>query len=220
MVNRQFDWEYVAIGLLGTALVMVLILGAGLMLSNEKVKDLRNDIKNIEVDQQSQLLTFELSENIEGQQCKAMEDWVDNTVQDTRDLRQKVAAYESSRKIRNSDYENLKKRYLNLLVQNLIEVRKLEERCGQNMTEVVYFYTNQDCSACKDQGTVLTYVQQNFGENVVVYPLDTDFDIQSVNYLENAYNITRYPSIVVEGEIYEGFQSRQKLETVVENQTQ
>jgi len=59
-----------------------------------------------------------------------MRRWADSSVPEIQNLRQEVAAYESSSKVENQGYELVKKRYMNLVIQNLIEVRQMEERCG------------------------------------------------------------------------------------------
>lgn len=214
MVNRQLDLEYVVIGLLGTALILGGVFGAGLYLSSFKVDSLRQDVRELEVNQRSQLLTLELAESREARNCRALGKWINSTVEDKRDLRLKVADYEESRKIRNPEYRNLKRRYLNLLVQNMLEVRKIEDSCDRNFTEIIYFYSNENCPGCEDQGTVLTHHRRNSGQNIVVYPLDTDFDLENIRYLENYYNVTRYPALVIDGEKYQGFQSEERLENL------
>jgi len=40
--------------------------------------------------------------------------------------------------------------------------------------------------------------------------------VENIETLEQNYNVTRYPSIVVEGELYEGFQSLEEVEKLYE----
>jgi|AntDeeMetagen681_2_1112603.scaffolds.fasta_scaffold01201_4 hypothetical protein len=222
MVDRKVDWEYLVLAFFITVLLMTGILYLGTGLSDHKVNSLRDDVKQIEVDQRSHSLGLQLAESVEGQRCEAMRRWVDSSVPEIQNLRQEVAAYESSSKVENQGYELVKKRYMNLVIQNLIEVRQMEERCGEDKVNIVYMYTKNDCDRCEDQGTVLTYYRRNYENDVLVHPLDTDLKMKSIEFMEDFYNITDYPVLIIEGEVYEGFQNRERLGNIIEqnlNQT-
>lgn len=222
MVNRKVDWEYLVLAFFATLLIMSSILYLGTGLSDHKVNSLREDVKQIEVEQRSHSLGLQFAESVEGQKCEAMQRWVESSVPEIQNLRQEVAAYESSSKVENAEYELVKKRYMNLVIQNLIEVRQMEERCGDDRVNIVYIYTKNDCDRCEDQGTVLTYYRRNYEDNVLVHPLDSDLSMKSIEFMEDFYNINDYPALIVEGEVYEGFQNREKVGEIIEqnlNQT-
>lgn len=216
MVERKVDWEYLVLAFFVTVLLMMSILYLGSGLSDHKVNSLRDDVKQIEVEQRSHSLGLQLAESVEGQKCEAMTRWVESSVPEIKNLRQEVAAYESSSKVENKDYKLVKKRYMNLVIQNLIEVRQMEERCGEDRINIVYIYTKNDCGRCDDQGTVLTYYRRNYEDSVLVHPLDTDLEMKSIQFMENFYNIEQYPALIIEGEVYEGFQDREKLGEILE----
>jgi len=226
MVERKVDWEYLVLAFFITVLLLTSILYLGSGLSDHKVNSLRDDVKQIEVEQRSHSLGLQLAESVEGQRCEAMRRWVESSVPEIQNLRQEVATYESSSKVENTDYELVKKRYMNLVIQNLIEVRQMEEKCGEDRVNVVHMYTKNDCGRCDDQGTVLTYYRRNYDEQVLVHPLDTDLKMKSIEFMEDFYNIEQYPALIIEGEVYEGFQDREKLGEILEqnlnktNQTQ
>lgn len=216
MVERKVDWEYLVLAFFITVLLMTSILYLGGGLSDHKVNSLRDDVKQIEVEQRSHSLGLQLAESVEGQRCEAMRRWVESSVPEIQNLRKEVANYESSSKVENTDYELVKKRYMNLVIQNLIEVRQMEERCGEDRVNVVYMYTKNDCGRCDDQGTVLTYYRRNYEDNVLVHPLDTDLEMKSIQFMEDFYNVEQYPALIIEGEVYEGFQDREKLGEILE----
>ncbi len=219
MVERKVDWEYLVLAFLVTAVIVSGVFFFGQQLNNHKVDSLRNDIQSMEINYQSQRLGLELAGNIEGKSCEAMSEWVDRSSSDIEDLRSQVAAYESSSKIDNPDYTILKKRYMNLLLQNLIEIRSIEEECNRNVTNIIYFYSKGECDACEDQGTILTHFVQNNDQQVIVYPLDTDLDMDTIDLLEEVYDIERYPALVIDGELYQGFQSKENISNILQNKT-
>lgn len=216
MVERSVDWEYPVAAAVLTAVIFVALFQAGIFLNDYKVEDLRNQIDSVETEHRSNLIGLELSQNLQKEDCRALDEWMNMTVDDLRNLRMEVAAYENSNKIDNDDYTEVKKRYMNLLLQNLIQVRNYDSSCEKQIVDIIYFYED-DCDACTDQATVLTNIRQEYGQEVVVYPLDTELDMQPINFLQNFYEIERYPSIVVAGEPKEGFQSIEKVREQIEN---
>jgi hypothetical protein len=215
MVERKVDWKYPAIAVAVTGLIFSGILYAGFALNDYKVDNLRAQIEDVETEQRSRVIGLELSESLQKQDCRAVDGWMNTTVDDLRDLRLEVAAYESSNKINNREYTTVKKRYMNLLLQNLIQVRNYDQVCDKEVVDIIYFY-DDGCDACTDQATILTQIRQEYDRNVVVYPLDTELDMQPINFLLNYYDIERYPSLVVDGEVYEGFQPQDNLTSAIE----
>lgn len=214
MVNRNVEWHYLAFAFIVTVLILSGIFFAGHQFNQYKVSELEQRINQIEANQRSMALTYQLSDNLESNRCEAVNTLRKNTLSDLRDLRREAASYEKAERIDNSRYEVVKKKYMNAVVQNLVNLRRMED-CGEDYMEVIYFYSNEDCDACEDQGTVLTFFRRENEDSVRVHPLDTDLDMNSINFLEDYYNVTGYPSIVVDGELYEGFQSKEKLETLL-----
>ncbi|MFT4867934.1 MAG: thiol-disulfide isomerase/thioredoxin [Candidatus Nanohaloarchaea archaeon] len=216
MVERQIDWQYPVIAVAITGIIFSGILYGGFALNDYKVDSLRAQIEDVETEQRSRIIGLELSESLQKQDCRAVEGWMNTTVDDLRNLRLEVAAYESSNKINNQDYTTVKKRYMNLLLQNLIQVRNYDESCDREVVDIIYFYSD-GCNGCTDQATILTEVRQQYGKDVVVYPLDTELDMQPINFLLNYYGIERYPSLVIDGEVKSGFQPKDNLTREIEN---
>ncbi len=214
-MSRKLDWELITVSALLTLMIVGGVFFFGSILSDYKVDQLRNDIRQVEVEQRSQALTLQLSDSVERGNCGSLKSWVDSSVPEIRELRKQVAAYENSRKLNNDQYPVLKRRYTNLMIQNLVEVRQLEQNCDQNIVDVIYFYS-QECDSCEDQGTILTYYRQEYSDRMVVYPLDSDLGMDHVEFLERFYNVTSYPTLVIDGEPYEGFTTKQELGDLIQ----
>lgn len=210
MVDRKVDWEYLALAFFVTVIVVSAVFFLGGRLNDYKVERLREDISELETDQRAQSLGFEIMETSRSDQCQAIEEWRKSTLSDLRNLREKVEAYEDSTKLRNRDHGDLKKRYTNLVIQNMLEMRRMEERCGQNVTEVIYLYSN-NCPGCEDQGTILSHYRGEYPDRLAVHPLDADLGMKHVDFIENLHDIERYPAMIVEGEAYQGFKDKEEF---------
>jgi len=216
MVEREIEWKYPLFAVLLTAVIFSGIFYTALSLNDYKVNNLKSQIEEVEVEQRSRLVGLQLSENLEKNDCRAVKGWVNTTVDDIRDLRLEVAAYEDSNKIDSRRYTTVKKRYMNLLLQNLVQIRNYDDACNREVVDIVYFY-NDNCDSCTDQATVLTEIRQQYGKDVVVYPLDTELDMQPINFLLNYYDVEEYPTLVINGEVKQGFQSIDSLEQDIES---
>ena len=69
------------------------------------------------------------------------------------------------------------------------------------------------------QGTVLSYFKKVFGEQVLVFPINTDLRTkeQMVEILINQFDIVSYPSIIVDDQKYEGVVEQEKLNEIICN---
>lgn len=215
MVERKIDWKYPLIAMALTTAIFSGIFYAGITLNDYKVDSLKSQIEQIEVKQQSRLVGLELSESLQRNDCRAVKGWMNTTVDDLRNLRLEVAAYENSNRIDSEEYITVKKRYMNLLLQNMVQVRNYNQNCDQRIVDIVYFY-DDGCDACTDQATILTHVRQKYGQRVIVYPLDTELDLQPINFLLDYYGVDRYPTLVIDDRVYEGFQPTANLTRAVE----
>jgi len=92
----------------------------------------------------------------------------------------------------------------------MLEMRRMEERCNQNVTEVIYIYS-EGCPDCEDQGTVLSYYREQYPDKLAVHPLDADLGMKHVSFIESLHGIERYPAMIVEGEPYQGFKNKEQF---------
>ncbi len=217
MVERErTDWEIIGLSVIATVLIMSGIYFIGLQLNDYKVVSMESEVAEMEANHQSQILGQRLAEDMTGDNCEALKNWRDSSYPQMEQLRQEVEAYEQSNKFDHSEYETVKTRYTNMIIQSLLESRTINENCNENSTEVIYIYT-QGCEACDDQGTILSYFRRNM-DDLYVYPLDSDLDMQPVSFLEDYYEIEQYPAIIVEGEPYQGFKDRDELQQILEEE--
>jgi len=110
-----------------------------------------------------------------------------------------------------ASYVSTKLEYSRLLVSYWLLAEKLKAACETKVSTVIYFYA-KDCSLCSDQAFVLTYMKNNYGSRLLVFALDADLGEPSVNTLKSYYNVTIYPSLIINGLKHEGLVSQQQLE--------
>ncbi|MCK4319487.1 hypothetical protein KAW38_02860 [Candidatus Micrarchaeota archaeon] len=113
-----------------------------------------------------------------------------------------------------TDYE-LKKRYFQLEVRNYILGLKAKEICNLTTHHILYFYSNIDCSECREQGNELTFLRNEVGRQIRTYSFDGSINVAVVEALEEKYNITSYPSMIIDEEGPYGFMTKEELKEIL-----
>jgi hypothetical protein len=113
----------------------------------------------------------------------------------------------------NKDVLELKKYYTVLQIKDFILAKKINERCGNTFSPLLYFYTTaENCTECMKQGFALTELRRNYPE-VRVYSFDYNLDLSALSALIKIYKIedTKLPAVVIKGKVNTGFQSIEEL---------
>lgn len=110
----------------------------------------------------------------------------------------------------------LKKEYTLLSIRQWLLVKRTKEECEKNWNIILYFYSNErNTSICESQGYILDYIYSKHPNSVVIYAFDFDLDTPALNTLKNIYGIKQVPSLVINEKLYEGFQGKDKIESLI-----
>jgi len=203
-----------------TTFVFITGIVFGLWISEEKVGKLEQEITIMNEEIQNTNLQFMISDVLENNlSCKYLEKQALLLADKATALGKEIEKYEDSQKISEKGLMEMKKRYVSTLVQDWLMVEKIKKNCGSDYTTILYFYKRGNCNECGNQGTVLTYLREKSNEQMMVYPIDKDTQLYLVSLLLDMYNITTYPSIVVNGETINGFIDADNLTNIICNQT-
>ncbi|MDY6776606.1 MAG: hypothetical protein SVQ76_00710 [Candidatus Nanohaloarchaea archaeon] len=218
MVERRVSWEFILVALIFTGAIMGGIFFMGKALSQAKIDRVENEIQEFNVERDSQELSQKIATSLPGNNCEALNVAVRQTVGDVQELQEKVSRYESSRRLRNGDFKLLKKRYMNLLLEYWLTARKVEKQCGSEVVKLLYLYADPaNCPRCQDQGVIISSFKRQYGNRLLVFPLDTSLDMAPINLLIGSYDIQEYPAMIVEGNVYSGFMSKEELGNVLDD---
>ena len=192
----------------------------GLVIGSEKVNSLERKISGLDESIQNADLQFlffsTMDKNIS---CKYLSGEASRLGIEADNLGKQVSAYENAKKIKESDFHELKKRYTSILIKDWLMVEKIKKTCGENYTIVLYFYSNKNCDTCKEEGIVLSYLKEKLNGDFLVFAIDGDMDLQIVQTIKDVYGINQYPSLVINGEPYYGYMNTTKIKEILcENQ--
>ena len=109
-----------------------------------------------------------------------------------------------------------KERYALLQMQFWLNSIEIKETCNFNYSNLIYLYkhysTPEDDIKQETQSSVLIELKNQCREKVMLIPLPADLGINTIDTIEKHYNITEYPSMIInEEKVFQGLQSLDSL---------
>jgi hypothetical protein len=220
MARKEFEISRHVLVLALTALVFLSGIAIGSLLNRQQVSTLEEDISALKASTdgiEAQGLMLEVLGPEKA--CPVLRQQLDVFGKQADELAGRLTEYEESRKFGES-FKTLKEEYTALLVREWLFARKAISACGSASTRsgeaqantILYLYTNKNCPACTNEGVVLDVEKRKRGQELLVFPIDTDLGLPVVNGLIEAYNVTEYPFLVIDSEAVQGFVSFDSLE--------
>jgi thiol-disulfide isomerase/thioredoxin len=120
-------------------------------------------------------------------------------------LPSRLEAYEKDRQKFTDEYLSLKREYIRLSLRFwLIAMNNYQQCNSTEFVPILYFYSNE-CEDCVKQGENFDLLKENEkNHTIVVFPIDVDFEDDSVYLLKQYYNITSVPTTIVREDVYKG----------------
>lgn len=157
-----------------------------------------------------------LSESNSPSFCPTYSSELDSLDQQIGKIGYKLAYLEDERNIYDDE---LKKKYFILEAESYLLSKKAKSLCDDNRTLLIHFYSNKNCGQiCKDQGiSVLQARDQLVGEGIELKLFSFDGELGSpiAEALETEYNVTEYPTLVINEKTYTGFQSVDQIKNII-----
>ncbi len=206
MAGKEFEISRHLLVLALTVLVFLSGIAIGSLLNRQQVSALESDISSLRastdgLEAEGLLLDVLGSERA----CPFLLRQIEVSGKAADEMAGRLMQYEESRKFGES-FTVLKEQYTSLLVREWLFARKAISVCGNpSARTVLYLYTNRNCPVCTSQGIVLDAQKRRMGQGLLVFPVDTDLGIPVVSGIVEAYNVTEYPFLVVDGEPLAGF---------------
>lgn len=107
-----------------------------------------------------------------------------------------------------------KKEYFLLETQSYLLAKKLGNIClEEEDIFVLYFYSNEECERCGEQGNAILMARDESenSDKIRIYAFDGDLGSPVVDAFMKQYNITEYPSVVINENVHSGFIPKEEL---------
>ncbi len=127
----------------------------------------------------------------------------------------KLSYFEDEKSIYDND---LKRKYFVLEGESYLLSKKVRSVCGDKSLLLVHFYSNKNCSNCKEQGSEILKARDDAvskGINIRLFSFDGELESPVAEALEAQYGIKHYPSIVVNENTYNGYHNANEVTKII-----
>jgi hypothetical protein len=90
-----------------------------------------------------------------------------------------------------------------------------KKNCNSTVNTVLYFYSINNCANCQAQGYVLSFLKTKYQDSIMVFSLDRDEDLYSLDLLKGVYNVTMSPTMIINNKKYEGLFDTNQLKDMM-----
>lgn len=188
----------------------------GILVSNSKIIHLNDLMAQVKTDIDNTELQFLILDSMHSNKtCMYLMNSANKVGLETYEMGKQVEGYEKSKSISLSDFNQLKMKYTSLLIRTWLYIEKIRTTCEGNYSTVLYFFGSKTCPNCGNQGMVLTFLKEKLNENLLVYAIDGDLDLAPVEVLKDTFTVNKYPTLIINGEKYEGFFDSKELTEIL-----
>ncbi|MBI4440221.1 hypothetical protein HY638_04585 [Candidatus Woesearchaeota archaeon] len=198
-----------------TAVIFMLGVLLGLVVEGKRVAFVESQAKQQSLDFSSLQLQFEIVNELERENnCAALLATFNENVESLEKIRIRLESYEENAAINREEFLLLKREYLHAQLRYWLLAKKSKDLCGADVATVLYFFTNaEECPKCDGQAFVLTYLKKVFKERLLNFAFDNTLQNEPLlDMLKTTYNVTTFPSIVMNGKTFSGFTEKDVLE--------
>ena len=145
--------------------------------------------------------------------CDAVSKTFTLTVENLESARIKLESFDEDSSLNKYDFDLLKREYVLAQIRFWLLEKKKKDLCGTDSISVLYFFTDaKTCPRCDEQSFILTYLKKRFKEKLLIFSFDSKLTGEPmIEVLKSTYDIYTYPTMIIEGEKYEGFKDKSQL---------
>jgi hypothetical protein len=203
-MERKISYPLYALALLFSVIVFCAGVYMGNMIDQYNQQAISREVENISQKVASAQLLLLLDAN-GSSFCPVYGSELDSINADVETIGYKLSYLEDEKHVYDIP---LKKSYFVLEAQSYLLSNRIKERCGDNSTILVYFYSNTNCSSCQQQGYDILRARdatQGRVPFVRIYSFDGDLGSPVADGLKAQFNVTQYPSVVINGALHSGY---------------
>lgn len=203
----------------GALVLVVFILGVlfSNMMDDRRYEKLQNEVRDNSIQIESRQLQLSYLKSSEVQSCSALQTGLSDIIRSYNDRLGKVQAFQKNSIFKEKQFKDTKHQYTLSGIRYWMYTQELRRKCDYNATTVLFFtenlFGNSDCDDCTGIGAELSIIKKKYEDQFLLFTIPTSLDDGAVNALENQYNITKTPTLIINGEKkLEGFQNKSSIE--------
>ncbi|MBW2988921.1 hypothetical protein KY358_01245 [Candidatus Woesearchaeota archaeon] len=211
---RKVSTEKYIIAAIITIGIFLLGMMMGLVIEGRRVEYIEsvNRLQNLEYNSLQLQYAF-VDQLSQEENCDAVSKTFEDNIKSLESARERLERFDENSKINKGSFGLLKREYALAQVRYWLLAKKTKELCNSEIATILYFYSDDgECPDCEDQAYVLTYLKKLFKDKLLVFSFDSkQTDEPIISIIKHTYGIEKYPSIVIEGEKFEGLMEKNNV---------
>lgn len=202
--------KYIIAGLI-TLGIFLLGLFLGLAIEGKRVNYIESVSRKQNLDFSSLQLQYEfINELSQEKNCLAVQKTYEQNINNLESTRIRLENFDKDATLNKKELDILKNEYVLAQIRYWLLAERTRKLCGTDVVTILYFFSDQkQCHDCDTQAFVLTYLKKKFRDKLLIFSFDSQFEAEPmIPLLKNTYNVTGYPTIVIEGKPKTGFQDK------------
>ena len=206
--------RYLIAGII-TALIFISGILLGLVMDYERLNFANEVAAQQEVEFKSLQINSLIIDEFKSREeiCSILHVSLEQVLVDLGDSLERVEKFETESNINKENYELMLRTYFLDNMRYWIFARKSKEICDMDLVNVLYFYSKESCDICPTQGTLLTYYKKKYGNDLLIFPINTDLRESEdvIPVIMQIFDIKEYPSIIIDNRKFEGLVNKEDL---------
>ncbi len=211
---REISKEKYIYAFIITAGIFLLGLFLGLIIENQRVDYVENQYHQQRIVLGSSQLQYDLLTEIQTKNnCPAIYKAFNTNLKDLETTRIRLENFNENAILDKDSFALIERDYLLAQVRYWMLARKTQNVCNNDVVTILNFYKNkEECPECDNQNFILTYLKKLFGDKLLIFSFKSEITEEPIlGILQSAYNVTEYPSIVINDKEYSGFTEKEQL---------
>ena len=202
--------KYIIAGII-TLGVFLLGLLLGLTIEGKRVNYIESIARKQNLDFSSLQLQYAFIDQLSMENnCLAVQKTFEQNINSLESTRIRLENFDRDATLNKNELDILKNEYMLAQIRYWLLAERTRKLCGSDIVNILYFFSDEkECPNCEKQAFVLTYLKKKFRDKLLIFSFDSKFDNEPmVPLLKKTYNVTSYPTIVIESEPRKGFQDK------------
>lgn len=179
------------LGVMSIAFIAGILLG--MIIANPTLDEISKFLKDNELDSESFLIEQDLLKNFGKEECSLAQTRLTSLSEELGSIGRQLSEPDIEKRLEKENYRYLKIKYHLLQIRTYLFFKKIRDKCNAPV-DVVLFYYNDNADSL-EQGYILDeLVKEN--PSLHIFAVESNYSKQLL-FLENFYNITKTPSLIV-----------------------
>jgi len=205
--------KYIIAGVI-TMGVFLLGLFLGLAIEGKRVNYIESVSRKQNLDFSSLQLQYAFIDQLSQEKnCLGVQKTFEQNINNLESTRIRLENFDRDSQLNKNEFDVLKNEYLLAQIRYWLLAERTRKLCDTDIVNILYFFSDEkECPDCEKQAFVLTYLKKKFKDKLLIFSFDSKFESEPmIPLLKKTYNITSYPTIVIEGKPKAKFQDKDAI---------